>query len=69
MIRKSEAFLANENKYIVMNYSPEKTEIEVTFSYTENGDIPIYVGNSNISGLYVGDTEASAVYVGTTKVL
>ena len=66
---QSEAFLANENKYIVMNYSPEKTEIEVTFSYTENGDIPIYVGNSNISGLYVGDTEASAVYVGTTKVL
>lgn len=68
--KQSENFLSRPYQYIVMNDSTEKSEIELTFEYTEaDNQSKIYVGDAKVSAVYVGDTKASAVYVGTTKVL
>lgn len=68
--QQSADFLARTYQYIVMNESPEKSEIELIFLYTEADDqSKIYIGENKASAVYVGTTKASAVYIGTTKVL
>lgn len=68
--KQSADFLSRTYQYIVMNYSPEKSDIELTFLYTEaDNQSKIYIGENKVSAVYIGTTKASAVYVGTTKVL
>ena len=66
---QSADFLSKTYQYITMNESPQKSEIELTFLYTESNVNKIYVGENKISAVYVGNKKASAVYIGTTQVL
>jgi hypothetical protein len=68
--QQSDDFMAKAYQYITLNANVQKSEIELTFLYTEAEDtMKLYIGANQASAVFIGTTKASAVYVGTTKVL